>query len=97
MVVYKTSVSHFKVENASLKDTDGKGKFKRMFSFLSVDKGKLFFTKLFLEEFAVQEISITVDRVLKSNQASRFFKNFHLHCILYSDENYLFNGNSCIC
>ena len=91
MVVYKTSVSHFKVKNTSLKDTDGKGKFKRMFSFLSVDKGKLFFTKLFFE------ISITADRVLKSTQASKFFKNFQLHFILYSDENYLFNGNSCIC
>ena len=63
VVVYKTSVSHFKVKNTSLKDTHGKGKFKRMFSFLSVDKGKLFFTKLFFEEFAVHEISITADRV----------------------------------
>lgn len=74
MVVYKTSVSHFKVKNTSLKDTDGKGKLKRMFSFLSVDKGKLFFTKLFFEEFAVHEISITAVGVLKSTQASKFFR-----------------------
>jgi len=35
-VVDKTSVSHFMVKNASLKDTDGKEKFKRMLSFLNV-------------------------------------------------------------
>ena len=57
MVLYKTNVLHFKVENTSLKDTYWKGKFKRMFSFLSVDKRKLFFTKSFFEEFAVHEIS----------------------------------------
>ena len=43
---YKTKVSHFKVKNTPLKDTDGKGKFKRMLSFLLIDKGRLFFTKL---------------------------------------------------
>ena len=43
-VVYKTSVSHFRVKNKSLKDIDGKVRFQRMLNFLSVDKGKLFFT-----------------------------------------------------
>ena len=37
-VVYKTSVLHFKVKNTPLKDTDGKGKFKRMLNFLLVNK-----------------------------------------------------------
>ena len=37
-LVYRTSVKHFKVKNTPLKDTDGKGKFKRMLSFLLVDK-----------------------------------------------------------
>ena len=37
-VVYKTSVSHFKVKNTPLKDTDGKGKFKRMLNFFLVNK-----------------------------------------------------------
>lgn len=38
----------FKVKNTPLKDTDGKGKFKRMLSFLLIDKGRLFFIKLTL-------------------------------------------------
>ena len=45
---YKTKVSHFKVKNALPKDTDGKGEFKRMLSFLLIDKGRLFFIKLTL-------------------------------------------------
>ena len=45
-VGYKTKVSHFKVKNTMLKDTDGRGKFKRMHSFCLIDKGRLFFTKL---------------------------------------------------
>ena len=58
-VVYKTSVSHFKINNTPLKDTEGKGKFKRMLtgSFLLVDKGRLFFTKLSFEEFEIHKFS----------------------------------------
>ena len=41
-VVYKTSVSHFRVKNKPLKDVDGKVRFQRMLNFHSVDKGKLF-------------------------------------------------------
>ena len=41
-MVNKTSVSNFKVKNTSLKHTDGKGIFKRILSFLQVDKGRLF-------------------------------------------------------
>ena len=44
-VAYKTKVSRFNVQNASLIDTDGKGQFIRMLSFLLLDKGRLFFTK----------------------------------------------------
>ena len=44
-VHYKTSVSHFKVKKTPLKDIDEKGDFKRMLSFLLVDKGRLLFTK----------------------------------------------------
>ena len=57
-VVYKTSVSHFKVTNTLLR-TNGRGKFKRMLSFLLVDKRGLFFTKLSIEEFEIHEIFIT--------------------------------------
>ena len=53
-MVNKTSVSHFKVKNTLLKHTDRKGNFKRMLSFLQVDKGRLFFLKLFFEEFKIQ-------------------------------------------
>ena len=53
MVVYKTKVSHFKAKNTQLKDKDGKGKFKRMLSFLLLDNGRLFFTKLSFEQFEI--------------------------------------------
>ena len=52
-VAYKTKVSRFNVQNASLIDTDGKGEFIRMLSFLLLDKGRLFFTKLSFEVFEV--------------------------------------------
>ena len=82
---YKTSVSHsvFNVKNTPLKDTDGKGKIKRMPSFLLVEKGRLLFTKLSFEEFEIHESFNTADRsawpVLKRNQAA---KNFHVHFVL---------------
>ena len=50
---YKAQVSHFKVKSTSLKDIDGKGKFKRMVSFILLDKGRLYFTKLSFEEFEI--------------------------------------------
>ena len=68
-----------------LKDTDGTEKFKRMLSFLSEDKGRLFFTKLSFEEFKIHEIFITAHRtawhVLKRNQAAKFLKNFLVHFV----------------
>ena len=92
-VVYKTSVSHFKINNTPLKDTEGKGKFKRITgSFLLVEKGRLSFTKLSFEEFEIHEIFITADRsvLLKRNQAAKFLNNFQVHFVLYSQENYVF-------
>ena len=38
VVVFKTKVFHFKIENTPIKDANGKRKFKRMLSFLFVDK-----------------------------------------------------------
>ena len=38
VVVFKTKVLHFKIENTPIKDTNGKKKFKRMLSFLFVGK-----------------------------------------------------------
>ena len=42
-----------KVKNTPPKVTDGKGKFKRMLSFLLQDKGRLFCTKLSFKEFEI--------------------------------------------
>ena len=38
VVVFKTKVLHFKIENTPIKDTNGKRKFKRMLSFLFANK-----------------------------------------------------------
>ena len=78
MMVYQTSVSHFKVKNTPLNDTDAKGKFKRMLSFVVVDnEGFSIQIKLSFEEF---EIFFKADRsawpFLKRNQASKLLKNF---------------------
>ena len=61
-MVNKTRVSHFKVKNTPLKHTDGKGNFKRMLSFLQVNKGRLFLKKLSFVEFKIHEIFITTDQ-----------------------------------
>ena len=60
MVVFKTKVLHFKIENTPIKDTNGKRKFKRMLSFLFVDKRKLFAMKLSFEKF--NRVFYTADR-----------------------------------
>ena len=51
VVVFKTKVLHFKTENKPIKDTNGKSKFKRMLSFLFVDKQNLFAMALSFKEF----------------------------------------------
>ena len=95
-MVKKTSVSHFKAENTPLKKTDGKESFKRMLSFLQVDKGRLFFIKLSFEEFKIHEIFTKADRsawpVLKGHQVAKFLKNFQVHFVLCSQESDVF-GN----
>ena len=96
-MVNKTRVSHFKVKNTPLKHTDGKGNFKRMLSFLQVDKGRLFFIKLSFVEFKIHEIFITAVRsgwpVLKRHQVAKFLKNFQVNCVLCSQESDIF-GNT---
>ena len=59
-VVFKTKVLHFKIDNTPIKDINGKRKFKRMLSFLFVDKRKLFSMKLPFEEFNL--VFYTADR-----------------------------------
>ena len=60
MVVFETKVLHFKIESTTIKDANGKRKFKRMLSFLFVDKRKLFAKKLSFEEFNL--VFYTADR-----------------------------------
>ena len=50
VVVFKTKVLHFEIENTPKKYTNGKRKFNGMLTFLFVDKRKLFPMKLSFEE-----------------------------------------------
>ena len=75
VVVFKTKVLHFKIENTPIKDTNGKRKFKRMLSFLFVDKRKLFAMKLPFEEFNL--VFYTADRsawLVLNQQGSEVFE-----------------------
>ena len=96
VVVFKTKVLHFKIENTPIKDTNGKRKFKRMLSFLFVDKRKLFALKLSFEEFNL--VFYTADRsawlvLNKAARLTRFWR--HLRYIPYSmiKESTLLKGN----
>ena len=81
-----------KIENTPIKDTNGKRKFKRMLSFLFVDKRKLFAMKLSFEESNL--VFYTADRsawlVLNQPRQRGFWR--HLRYIPYSmiKEKYVF-------
>ena len=60
VVLFKTKVLHFKIENTPIKEANRKRKFKRMLSFLFVDKRKLFAMKMSSEEFNL--VFCTADR-----------------------------------
>ena len=51
VVVFKTKVLHFKIENTPIKYTNRKSKFKRMLCFLFADRRKVFAMKLSFEQF----------------------------------------------
>ena len=80
MVVFKTKVLHFKIENTPIKDINKKRKFKRMLSFLFVDKGKLFVMKFYFEEFNLVFFK------------ARFLKKLQAHSVPYGQEKVL-KGN----
>ena len=92
VVVFKTKVFHFKIENTPIKDTNGKRKFKRMLSFFFVDKRKLFALKLSFEGSDL--VFYTADRtawlVLNQPRQRGFWR--HLRYIPYSmiKEKYVF-------
>ena len=72
----------------------GKETSKECLVFFKLTKERLFFLKLSFEEFKIHGIFITADQsawpVLKHHQAAKFLKNFQLHFVLYSQENYVF-------
>ena len=83
---FKTRVLLFKVKNTPLKDKNGKRKFKRMLSFLFVEKGKLFIKKSSFEEFNLVFFTTELWSVLKCNS----LLNFQVHFALYGQDNYVF-------
>ena len=52
------------------------------------------FIKVSFEEFKIHGVFVTADRsallVLKRHQAAKFLKNFRVHFVPYSQENYAF-------
>ena len=83
---------------AKKKDTNGKGKFKRVLSFVFVDKRKLFVSKLSFEEFHL--VFFTAEHLAcfgpSEPRNQSFCRNFRY--ILYSiiKENTFLKGNFCI-
>ena len=98
VVVFKTKVLHFKIENTPIKDTNGKRKFKRMLSFLFVDKRKLFAMKLSFEEFnLVSTRRIGVLGLFWTNQGSEVSEDtWGTFRTLWSKESTFWKRNFCI-
>ena len=85
MVVFKTKVLHFKIENTPIKDTNGKRKFKRMLSFLFVDKQKLFAMKLSVKEFNLVFYTKGSELLafFEPTKVARFLKTLEVHFVPY--------------
>ena len=100
MVVFKTKVLHFKIENTPIKDTNGKRKFKRMLSFLFVDKRKLFAMKLSFEEFNLVFYRANGTLGLacfEPTKAPRFLKTLEVHSVLHDQRKVrFFKMNFCL-
>ena len=77
MVVFKTKVLHFKIENTATKDTNGQRKLKIMLSFLFVDRRKLFALKLSFEEFNHGSLAC-----FEATKAARIRKKLEVHSVL---------------
>ena len=93
-VLDMTKVLHFKIENTPIKDTDGKRKFKRMLTFLFVNKRAVFAMTLSFEEFNL--VFYTADRsawlVLnqQGSEVNAFLKTLEVHSVLYDQRKYVF-------
>ena len=92
VVVFKTKVLHFKIENTPIKDTNGKRKFKRMLSFLLWTKKRLSAMKLSFEEFSLDFYTADRSAWLALNQPRQRCFWRHLRYIPYSmiKEKYVF-------
>ena len=89
VVVFKTNVLHFKIENRPIKDTNRKRTFKRMLRFLFVDKLELFPMKLSFEEFNLAQPGFPYggsERLacFEPTEAARFLKKLEVNSALYS-------------
>ena len=94
-VLDMTKVLHFKIENTPIKDTDGKRKFKRMLTFLFVNKRTLFAIRHCLSRnltlFSTRRIgALGLFWTNKAARLTRFWR--HLRYIPYSmiKEKYVF-------
>ena len=89
-----TKVLHFNIENTPIKDRDGKRKFRRILSFLFVNKRTLFAMTLSFEEFNL--VFYTADRsawlVLnqQGSEVNAFLKTLEVHSVLYDKKKYVF-------
>ena len=89
VVVFKTNVLHFKIENTPIKDTNRKRTFKRMLRFLFVDKLELFPMKLSFEELNLDQPGFPYggsERLacFEPTEAARFLKKLEVDSALYS-------------
>ena len=74
-----------KIENMTIKDTNGQRKFNGMLSFLFVDKRKLFAMKLSFEEFNHGSLAC-----FQATKAARIRKKLEVHSVLYGQGKYVF-------
>ena len=84
VVVFKTKVLHFKIENTPIKDTNGKRKFKRMLSFLFVNKQRFSLWHCLsrnLTLFSTRRIGAL--GWFWTNNAARLLKTLEVHSVLY--------------
>ena len=81
MAVFKTKVLHFKIENTTIKDTNGQRKFNGMLSFLFVDRRKLFAMKLSFEEFNHGSLAASL-ACFEATKAARIRKKLEVHSVL---------------
>ena len=78
VVVNKTKVLHFKIENTPIKDTNGKRKFKRMLSFLRIRYDIVF--------RGIQPCFLRIGAFglfWTNKKAARFLRTLEVHSVLY--------------